>query len=142
MNRRHMTGDHHGWMAGRATLLVRAVDEILGTHNTRWQWRRDGSARYGGLTSSRRRFLVTATPISSYFITNNMGTGYAATPPTRAVMPTSSARRMTSQRDVPRYAGPRCETRRKGPAQRRPPKILISASLSQPGSILGRENRR
>jgi len=27
-----MTGDHHGLMAGRATLLVRAVDEILGTH--------------------------------------------------------------------------------------------------------------
>jgi AcrR family transcriptional regulator len=32
MNRRHMTDDHHGQMAGRATLLVRAVDEILGTH--------------------------------------------------------------------------------------------------------------
>ena len=34
MNRRHMTGDHHGQTAGRATLLVRAMDEILGTH--RW----------------------------------------------------------------------------------------------------------
>ena len=34
MNRRHMTGDHHGLMAGRATLLVRAVDEILGTHGS------------------------------------------------------------------------------------------------------------
>ena len=33
MNRRHMPGDHHGRMAGRATLLVRAVDEILGTHS-------------------------------------------------------------------------------------------------------------
>jgi hypothetical protein len=32
MNRRLMTGDHHGRMAGRATLLVRAVDEILGMH--------------------------------------------------------------------------------------------------------------
>jgi hypothetical protein len=32
-NRRHMTGDHHSRTAGRATLLVRAVDEILGTHN-------------------------------------------------------------------------------------------------------------
>ena len=32
MNRRHMIDDHHGRMAGRATLLVRAVDEILGTH--------------------------------------------------------------------------------------------------------------
>ena len=32
MDRRHMTGDHHARMAGRATLLVRAADEILGTH--------------------------------------------------------------------------------------------------------------
>ena len=31
MNRRHMTGDHHGQAAGRATLLARAMDEILGT---------------------------------------------------------------------------------------------------------------
>jgi hypothetical protein len=30
-----MTGDHHGQTAGMATLLVRAVDEILGTHNAR-----------------------------------------------------------------------------------------------------------
>ena len=28
-----MTDDHHGRTAGRATLLVRAVDEILGTHD-------------------------------------------------------------------------------------------------------------
>ena len=34
MNRRHRTGDHHGGTAGRATLLARAMDEILGTHNT------------------------------------------------------------------------------------------------------------
>ncbi len=27
-----MTGDHHGRAARRATLLVRAMDEILGTH--------------------------------------------------------------------------------------------------------------
>ena len=33
-NRRHMIGDHHGWMAARATLLVRAVDGILGTHRS------------------------------------------------------------------------------------------------------------
>jgi hypothetical protein len=33
-NRRHMIGDHHGRMAGRATLLVRAVDGILGTHTS------------------------------------------------------------------------------------------------------------
>jgi hypothetical protein len=28
-----MTGDHHGRKAGRATLLVTAMDDILGTHN-------------------------------------------------------------------------------------------------------------
>ena len=27
-----MTGDHHGWTAGRATLLLTATDGILGTH--------------------------------------------------------------------------------------------------------------
>jgi hypothetical protein len=27
-----MIGDHHGLAAGKATLLVRAVDDILGTH--------------------------------------------------------------------------------------------------------------
>ena len=32
MNRGHMTADHHGRTAGRATLLARAMDEILGTH--------------------------------------------------------------------------------------------------------------
>ncbi len=26
-----MIGDHHGWEAGRATLLVRTMDEIFGT---------------------------------------------------------------------------------------------------------------
>jgi hypothetical protein len=31
-NRRHMTGDHHGRTARRATLLVTTTDEILGTH--------------------------------------------------------------------------------------------------------------
>jgi len=30
-NRRHMTGEHHRQSAGRATVLVRAVDEILAT---------------------------------------------------------------------------------------------------------------
>ena len=34
-NRRHMTGDHHGRTARRATLLVTATDEILGTHRKR-----------------------------------------------------------------------------------------------------------
>jgi hypothetical protein len=28
----NMIGDHHGRMAGRSTLLVRALDGILGTH--------------------------------------------------------------------------------------------------------------
>jgi hypothetical protein len=28
-----MTGDHHGQTTKRATLLVTAADEILGTHN-------------------------------------------------------------------------------------------------------------
>jgi hypothetical protein len=32
MDRRHMIGDHHGRMTGRATPLVRAMDGILGTH--------------------------------------------------------------------------------------------------------------
>ena len=32
MNRRHMTADHHGRDGRIATLLVRAMDEILGTH--------------------------------------------------------------------------------------------------------------
>jgi len=32
MNRRHMGGDHHGRTARRATPLVTAADEILGTH--------------------------------------------------------------------------------------------------------------
>jgi hypothetical protein len=27
-----MIGDHHGWTVRRATLLVTATDEILGTH--------------------------------------------------------------------------------------------------------------
>ena len=31
-----MTDDHHGWTAGRATPLVRAADEILGTHSIAW----------------------------------------------------------------------------------------------------------
>jgi hypothetical protein len=29
----NMIGDRHGWPTGRGTLLVRAVDEILGTHS-------------------------------------------------------------------------------------------------------------
>jgi hypothetical protein len=32
VNRRHMIGDHHGRTTGNATLLVRAMDGILGTY--------------------------------------------------------------------------------------------------------------
>jgi hypothetical protein len=32
-DRRHMTDDHHGWTARRATPLIRGADEILGTHS-------------------------------------------------------------------------------------------------------------
>jgi len=32
-----MTGDHYGRNARRATLLVRAVDALLGTHTYAWQ---------------------------------------------------------------------------------------------------------
>jgi Transposase, Mutator family len=35
-----MIGDHHGRTARRATLLVRAVDEILGTHRLNKELRR------------------------------------------------------------------------------------------------------
>ena len=40
-NPRHVTVDHHGRMTGKATLLVRVVDEILGTH-MRWLCFPDG----------------------------------------------------------------------------------------------------
>jgi hypothetical protein len=43
-NRRHMTGDHHGRAAGRATLLVTQTDEILGSHRNR---ERGGGTRPG-----------------------------------------------------------------------------------------------
>jgi hypothetical protein len=31
-NRRHMTGDHHGQTPRRQLRMVKAADEILGTH--------------------------------------------------------------------------------------------------------------
>jgi hypothetical protein len=40
-----MIGDHHGWTVRRATLLVTATDEILGTHRLRRPV--FGSARLG-----------------------------------------------------------------------------------------------
>jgi hypothetical protein len=36
-NRRHIIGDNCGRTAGGATLLVRALDEILGTHTIWWR---------------------------------------------------------------------------------------------------------
>ena len=44
-NCRHMTGDHHGQGVGRATLLVRAVDAILGTHKEEISRHRDRMGR-------------------------------------------------------------------------------------------------
>jgi hypothetical protein len=73
MNRRHMTDDHHGRTAGRATLLVRVADEILGTHRPRTHMQlpdlqlpdcRDGQASntadhsHGGSSPSRTRAYV------------------------------------------------------------------------------------
>ncbi len=43
--RGHMIGDHHGRSAGRATLLVRAVDAILGTHSRAARYPYAGSHR-------------------------------------------------------------------------------------------------
>jgi hypothetical protein len=43
-----MTGDHHGQTAGMATLLARALDELLGTH-------RSTTALVGATNSTRRR---------------------------------------------------------------------------------------
>jgi hypothetical protein len=40
-----MIGDHHGRTAGRATVLVRAVDGILGTHRSRMTAPAAASAR-------------------------------------------------------------------------------------------------
>jgi hypothetical protein len=53
-NRRHMIGDHHGRTAGRAILLVRAMDEILGTHRCAVRWvERTGRALTALATASR-----------------------------------------------------------------------------------------
>jgi len=43
-----MIGDHHGRPAGKATLLVRAADEILGTHSEDVLDQRGGSREDGG----------------------------------------------------------------------------------------------
>jgi len=51
MNRRHMTDDHHDRTARRATLLVRAVDEILGTHKS---WQHTVARYFRGCSRGRR----------------------------------------------------------------------------------------
>jgi hypothetical protein len=53
MNRRHMTSDHHGGTAGRATLLARAMDEILGTHRDSVPARGGTSPNRGSITTPR-----------------------------------------------------------------------------------------
>ena len=53
-NRRHMTGDHHGRTARRATLLVTAADEILGTHRFGRQYRGLGAGARAVLDAARR----------------------------------------------------------------------------------------
>ena len=55
-NRRHMTGDHHGRTSEKATLLVRAADEILGTHNP--APRRSGPTWKQFLTAQARGILA------------------------------------------------------------------------------------
>ena len=49
MNRRHMIGDHHGRTAGGTTLLVRAMDGILGTHRAWMPGRASVSALVAGM---------------------------------------------------------------------------------------------
>jgi hypothetical protein len=58
MNRRHMSGDHHGRTARRATPLVTAADEILGTHRlTRRYWPPgNGSSRTDWSKPKRPRY--------------------------------------------------------------------------------------
>jgi hypothetical protein len=66
-----MTGDHHGRNARRATLLVRAVDALLGTHNCHVAfvlrsvpWPQavcsDRRGRHGGGRAARRAAQVEA----------------------------------------------------------------------------------
>ena len=51
-----MTGDPHGRTAGKATLLVRAVDEILGTHSVSMAFS-EGLSDTGDLTGRGRPYL-------------------------------------------------------------------------------------
>ena len=128
-----------------------AVEEELLDHSpaahvwghTRWQRGRGGSARRGDRTPSRPSPMIIAAPVLTFFTTNYMGAGYVATPSTRAV--NGGVIREKDQESAghpPSYAEARCAAQRKAPAQRRCAKILSSVSLSQSGSVLGRENRR
>jgi len=53
-----MTDDHHGWTAGRATPLVRAADEILGTHSIAWAVMRYDAGYYERRDQRNREHLV------------------------------------------------------------------------------------
>jgi hypothetical protein len=55
-----MTGEHHGQSAGRATVLVRTVDEILGTH-TAWTAAATSCAVSASMTMFRRSSTRRAT---------------------------------------------------------------------------------
>ena len=76
-NRRHMIGDHHGRTAGRASLLLRAMDEILGTH--RWRKRCMGRATSPPWPDARFRcqhVRIRATPAWAHASTSPPSTRY------------------------------------------------------------------
>jgi uncharacterized membrane protein YoaK (UPF0700 family) len=53
-----MTGDHHGQTAGTATLLVKAVDEIVGTHRLAPRVGvAAGTSRHPGMETERQGYL-------------------------------------------------------------------------------------
>ena len=60
-NRRHMTGDHHGRTSEKATLQVRAADEILGTHTCRARSATTALTTTAAATSSSR--MPTVIPV-------------------------------------------------------------------------------
>jgi len=55
MNRRHMIDDHHGRTAWRANLLVRAVDETLGTHRSPGRYGTANVRNFDRVPSSEKR---------------------------------------------------------------------------------------
>jgi hypothetical protein len=62
MNRRHMSGDHHGRTARRATPLVTATYEILGTHRV------TGRVQYGprGPLTGDLSAMAAGLPVASW----------------------------------------------------------------------------